>query len=125
MPRTPQPADVPSFADKAAENLHFIRHAMERSATFTSVPGLGGALMGGIGLVAALVAAWQPSAERWLAVWLAAAVIALLTGVQMMLRKATRVGVQLTGAPGRRFALSLSAPLIAGAALTIGLWMHG
>ena len=125
MPRTPQPADVPSFADHAAENLHFIRHAMERSATFTAVPGLGGALMGGIGLVAALVAAWQPSAERWLAVWLAAAVIALLTGVQMMLRKATRVGVQLTGAPGRRFALSLSAPLIAGAALTIGLWMHG
>ena len=38
-------------------------------------------------------------------------------GVVTMRRKAARVGVPLTGAPGRRFALSLAAPLVAGAAL--------
>jgi hypothetical protein len=124
MPR-PEPARVGSFAEHAAENLQFIRHAMERSATFTAVPGLGGAMMGTIGLVAAAAASWQPSAERWLLVWLVAAATALATGVVMMRRKAARVGVPLTGAPGRRFALSLSAPLIAGAAMTFGLWMHG
>jgi hypothetical protein len=124
MPR-PEPAEVDSFADHAAETLQFIRHAMERSATFTAVPGIGGAVMGGIGLVAAAVAALQPTTERWLAVWLGAAVVALITGVVAMRRKAARVGVPLTGAPGRRFALSLSAPLLAGAALTLGLWMHG
>src|SRR5262245_46694302 len=117
MPR-PEPAEVGSFAEHAAENLRFIRHAMERSATFTAVPGTGGALMGAIGLMAAAAGSVQPSAERWLLVWLTAAAVALVTGGFMMRRKAARVGVPLTGATGRRFALSLSAPLIAGAAMT-------
>jgi hypothetical protein len=42
-----------------------------------------------------------------------------------MRRKADRVGVPMTGAPGRRFAMSLAAPLVAGAALTGGLWAQG
>lgn len=112
-------------SDRAAENLLFIRQAMERSATFTAVPGIGGALMGTVGLAAAAAAAMQPSAERWLAVWLAAAAVALLVGLVMMRRKAARLGAPLVGAAGRRFALGLSAPLFAGAALTLGLWMHG
>jgi hypothetical protein len=89
------------------------------------VPGLGGALMGGVGLLAAIVAARQPTEERWLLAWLGAAVVALVIGVLMMRRKAARVGAPLTGAVGRRFALSLAAPLLAGAALTYGLWIHG
>jgi hypothetical protein len=119
------PADVTDVSDRAAENLLFIRQAMERSATFTAVPGIGGALMGTVGLAAAAAAAMQPSAERWLAVWLAAAAVALLVGLVMMRRKAARLGAPLVGAAGRRFALGLSAPLFAGAALTLGLWMHG
>ena len=124
MPRSER-AEVGSFAQHAAENLQFIRHAMERSATFTAVPGMGGAMMGAIGLIAAAVGSQQRSAERWVLVWLSAAAVALATGVFMMRRKAARVGVPLTGATGRRFALSLSAPLLAGAAMTFGLWMHG
>jgi hypothetical protein len=122
--RPARPGQVESFADHAAENLRFIRHAMERSATFTAVPGTGGIAMGLIGLAAALGSV-QPSAERWLAVWLGAAAIAFCVGVWLMRRKAARLGAPLTGATGRRFALSLSAPLLAGAALTVGLWMHG
>ena len=125
MSRPSGPAEVASVHDHAAESLAFIRHAMERGSTFSAVPGIGGAFMGGIGLAAAGLAAMQPTAERWLAVWLAAAVIALLIGVLTMRRKAARLGAPLAGAPARRFALSLSAPLIAGAALTVGLWMHG
>ena len=116
---------VTAVTDHAAENLQFIRHAMERSATFTAVPGVGGALMGAVGLLAAGVGAAQPTAERWLAVWLSAAAIALAVGLFMMRRKAARLGLPLAGAPGRRFALGLSAPLFAGAALTYGLWLHG
>ena len=116
---------VTAVTDHAAENLQFIRHAMERSATFTAVPGLGGALMGGVGLIAAAIGAAQPTAERWLAVWLTAAAIALAVGLMMMRRKAARLGLPLAGASGRRFALGLSAPLFAGAALTYGLWLHG
>jgi hypothetical protein len=125
MPRLARPAQVTSATEHAAENLRFIRHAMERSSTFTAVPGAGGAAMGGIGLVAAIVGSLQPTAERWLVVWLTAAAVALTVGVLTMRRKAARLGAPLTGAPGRRFALSLSAPLLAGAAMTLGLWMHG
>src|SRR5262245_22045756 len=125
MPRPVRRAEIESFADHAAENLQFIRHAMERSATFTAVPGNGGIAMGVIGVAAAAIGSKQPSAERWLSVWLVAAALALVVGVLTMRRKAARLGAPLTGAPGRRFALSLSAPLLAGAALTGGLWIHG
>lgn len=125
MSRRSGPAELASVSDHAAESLAYIRHAMERGSTFSAVPGFGGALMGGIGLTAAGVGAVQPTAERWLAVWLFAAVVAFAVGVLTMRRKATRMGAALAGAPARRFALSLSAPLVAGAALTLGLWMHG
>jgi hypothetical protein len=115
----------PSVGDHAAADLRFIRHAMERSATFTAVPGWGGATMGAIGIVAAAGAAAQPSPERWMSVWLATALVAFIVGVVAMRRKAERIGVPMTGAVGRRFAMGLAAPLIAGAALTGGLWAQG
>ena len=119
------PREVTAVTDHAAQNLQFIRHTMERSATFSAVPGVGGALMGGVGLVAAAIAAVQPTPERWLAVWLAGAVVAFVVGLFAMQRKATRLGLRLVGVPARRFALGLSAPLVAGAAMTLGLWLHG
>ncbi|MGE5243390.1 MAG: hypothetical protein ACM3SQ_04095 [Betaproteobacteria bacterium] len=116
---------VASFGQHAEESLQFIRRTMERSSTFTAVPGLGGVGMGAIGLAAAVLAANQKSsAERWLIVWLLAAAVALSIGVTAMLRKAARLGAPLAGAVGRRFAMSLAAPLVAGAALTWGAWMH-
>ena len=114
-----------SVTEHAAESLLFIRHAMERGSTFSAVPGLGGAMMGGIGLAAAAAGASQPTAERWLAVWLLAAAAALVIGVIAMRRKAARLGARLAGTPARRFAMGLSAPLVAGAVVTMGLWMHG
>ena len=125
MPRRAgEPVAVTSFGQHAEESLKFIRRTMERSSTFTAVPGLGGAGMGAIGLAAAVLAANQSSAERWLVVWLLAAAVALCVGVTAMWRKAARLGAPLTGAVGRRFAMSLAAPLIAGAALTWGVWIH-
>jgi hypothetical protein len=116
---------VASVDDHAAENLQFIRHAMERSTTFSAVPGVGGALMGAVGLAVTVIAALQPTAEMWLASWLSAAVIALTIGLVAIRAKATRLGLALAGPPARRFALGLSAPFLAGAALTFGLWRHG
>ena len=114
---------VTSFGQHAEENLQFIRRTMERSSTFTAVTGLGGTGMGVIGLAAAVLAANQSSDERWLVVWLLSAAVALSVGVTAMLRKAARLGAP-PGAVGRRFAISLAAPLVAGAALTWGVWMH-
>jgi hypothetical protein len=110
------------LSGRAAENLQFIRQTMERGATFTSIPGVGGALMGIVALVASGFAAAQPSDDRWLASWLAAAVIAATVGFAMMVRKARRGAVNLTGANARRFALGMAAPFVAGAAITYALW---
>jgi hypothetical protein len=115
---------VASFGQHAEESLQFIRRTMERSATFTAVPGAGGVGMGVIGLAAAVLAANQRSAERWLIVWLLAAAVAVGIGVTATLRKAARLGAPVAGAVGRRFAMSLAAPLVAGAALTWGVWLH-
>ena len=126
MPRRGvEPAAVPSVGQHAEENLQFIRRTMERSSTFTAVPGVGGAAMGAIGLVAAVLAASQPSAQRWLVVWLVAAAAAVSVGVVTVLRKAARLDAPLAGPVGRRFAMSLAAPLVAGAALTWGVWRSG
>jgi hypothetical protein len=110
------------LSGRAADNLRFIRQAMERSATFTSIPGLGGAVMGVIALGASVVAAGQASEDRWLAVWLAAAALAAIVGLVSMVRKARKAGVPLTGANARRFAMGMVAPFVAGAAITFELW---
>ena len=47
---------APVLREHAIENLRFIRETMERSASFTAVPGWGGAAMGITALAAAIVA---------------------------------------------------------------------
>jgi hypothetical protein len=111
-----------SLGDRAADDLRFIRDAMARTATFTAVPGVGGALMGVVGIAAALVAARQPTADRWLATWLVAAVIAAAIGIIAIVRKAGRAGLALDGPTARNFAIGVAAPLAAGAAITYALW---
>ena len=118
-----QPAREPTtLRDRAADDLRFIRETMERGATFTSVPGRGGVVMGAVGLAAAVVAARQPSPEQWLAVWLGAAVLAFAAGVVAIWKKAGRTGVNLNGRTTQSFATAVIAPIAAGAGLTFVLW---
>src|ERR1700691_3266554 len=74
-PRDPSPSP--------ADDLRFIRDTMERSASFTAVPGWGQVVLGLTALAAAWLAAHQSNSSAWLKVWLAeaflAAVIALLS----------------------------------------------
>jgi len=110
------------MAGRAADNLRFIRQAMERTTTFTSIPGKGGVGMGVIALAAAVIAARQTSPDQWLAVWLAAAGAAAVIGLIAMSHKARLAGATLTGAAARRFAIGMAAPFVAGAAITYELW---
>ena len=110
------------LAGRAADNLRYIRQAMERSSTFTSIPGLGGVGMGVVALVAAAVASRQPTGDAWLVTWLAAALAAAVVGLVTMAAKARRAGAGLNGPSARRFALGMVAPFVAGAAITYELW---
>jgi hypothetical protein len=110
---------------RAMDNLRYIRETMERASSFTAVPGWGGVGMGVAALAAAPVAAWQRTSEAWLGVWLVAALIAVGIGAWATERKARRAGVSLFSGPGRKFALSLAPPLVAGALLTVPIFRAG
>lgn len=117
---SPQP-----LADKALDNLRYIRATMERAGSFTAVPGWGQVVVGFTALVAAVVAARQQSTLNWLVVWLAEAILALAIGGWTMVRKARVVNDSLLSGPGRRFGLSFLPPLVVGGLLTVALYFGG
>ena len=118
------PAPEPIHAH-AAENLRFIRDAMERASAFTAVPGRGGMLMGASAIVAAVVSGPPDDTVRWVMVWLTDAAVATAIGLTAMSIKARRSGVPLASAPAYRFALAFVPPLVAGMVLTPVFAMMG
>ncbi len=116
---------VPGVRQHAIENLRFIRETLERSASFTAVPGWGGLAVGITALGAALVAARQATPNAWLMVWLSEGALALLIGGFAVMRKARAADVPLLTGAGRKFALSLLPPVAAGAVLTAALERSG
>jgi len=108
----------------AIENLQFIRSTLEASGKFTAVPGWGLVTVGVTAIGAAIIAQQQLSMQHWVVVWLGEAIIGTVIVIWAMYAKAQRTGVSLLAAPGRRFALGLAPPLIAGAALTPILYYH-
>jgi hypothetical protein len=111
-------------APDAIENLQFIRRTLEVSGSFTAVPGWGLATVGVTAIGAAIIAQQQVTAQHWITVWLGEAIIGAVIVIWAMYAKAQRTGVSLLAAPGRRFALGLAPPLIAGAVLTPILYYH-
>ena len=119
------PAEEVPLQDRAIENLRFIRDTMERAHAFTGVPGWGGVGMGVTALIAAWIAAQQPTVERWLLTWVAEGWLAFAIGGLAMVRKAAAGDTPLTSRPGRRFVLAYTPPVLAGALLTIVLYKAG
>ena len=124
FPRTPDtPVDPGSV--NPADDLRFIRDTMERSASFTAVPGWGQVILGLTALAAAYIAAHQPNPSAWLKVWLAEAVLAVLIAFISIRWKANRRGLPLFTGPGRKVALGLFPPTVAAALLTFLLQRNG
>lgn len=122
--RSPRPVLVP-LEDRAADNLRFIRETMERAGSFTAVPGWGGAAIGLTALAAAAISLHQPTAARWIFVWLAEAALAMVLAVLTVAQKAHAAHVPLFSGPGRKFALGFAPPMIVGALLTAALYRDG
>lgn len=114
-----------ALGDRAMDDLRFIRRTMERGRAFTAVPGWGGVGMGFSAVVAAVLASTRATAEGWLAVWLAEAVVAIAIGISAMRRKARRAGLPLLSGAGRKFVLSFLPPALAGVPLTFALYRAG
>jgi hypothetical protein len=107
------------------DNLKYIRQTLERAGSFTAVPGKGGMLMGVVALAAARLAARQPSAGGWLAVWTIAAVIAMTIGLAGVALKSRRVQMPVFSGPGRKFIAGFAPAILAGAVLTAVFYRAG
>ena len=118
-PRTPRPLPT-----GALDDLRFIRETMERSSSFTAVPGWGIVAMGFTALMAAaLTTILKPLTSRaWLSIWLAEAAAAICVGLAATWKKAQRAGVPLTSGPARKFMYSFLPPAVAGGILTVVLY---
>jgi hypothetical protein len=126
LPLRHQPSKQPTaLHERAMDDLRFIRQTMERAGSFTAIPGWGGVAIGVMALAAALVAAGQGTSGRWLAVWLATAVVATLVAMGTLVLKARRARVPLSTGPGRKFLLSFLPPVGVAMALTAALYAHG
>ena len=118
-------SEPPSLHGRAMDNLAFIRETMERSASFTAIPGYGGALMGATAIGAAIIAHNQASIRGWLITWLLEACLAFVIGMFAMWQKAKNSGDSLKSAPARKFAFGFAPPIIAGIVLTSLLYFKG
>jgi hypothetical protein len=92
---------------------------METAGTFTAVSGWGMVLVGFTALAAAAVAAQQPTPQRWLFTWLAAAVFAPVIQLLAIAYKLRMADTPLLQGSARKFLLSFVPPMLAGALLTV------
>ena len=122
----PTPRDLtPELHVHAMNDLRFIRDMMERSASFTAVPGWGMILMGCTALVASVVASGTVSGQGWLAVWMLEAVLAVPIGAVAMGHKARAAKTPLFCGAGWRFMLNLFVPILVGVPITVVVYQHG
>lgn len=112
-PRSPR-----ALHEHAADNLRYIREAMEGARSFTGVSGWGGMAAGATALVAANIAHQATTPDRWLLTWILEGTLAgAILGIGMIL-KTRRAGISLFRGAARRFALGLAPALLAGAMLS-------
>ena len=114
-----------SAQTEATENLRIIREVMERSASFTAVPGWGMVTVGLIALPAAIVAAFYWDTDLFLGIWMGVAVVATVVGIYTLRRKMHRLGVTMRSGPGRKYILSLLPSMVALCLLSAALWQDG
>ncbi|MFM9904840.1 MAG: hypothetical protein ACKVQJ_09745 [Pyrinomonadaceae bacterium] len=113
-----------NISDRAIDNLEFIRETMERSTSFTAVPGYGGILMGVTAVVAAYIAGMQVLLRDSLVTWLVEACLAFAIGLLAMWQKSKIGGQSLVSAPAKKFAMSFAPPLTVGFVITLGLLLN-
>ena len=113
-----------AIESRALGTLAYIRASIESSSSM-DVPGMAGIVMGIIGVLAAILVSLPRGAPHWLAIWLGAAVAALLLGGALVARQIVERGHTRYLGPARKFLLCLFPALLAGAVLTSVLWTAG
>jgi len=105
----------------ALDNLRYIRSTIEAAHTFTTVPGKGCIAMGLTALAAIGLESIPQLAPHWLAIWVGAAIVAVVSALWFMEQKAHAQGLSLRRAVARRFFMTLAPAFLTGAILTAAL----
>ena len=95
---------------------------MEKTGTFTAVPGWGGVLMGATAIAAAAVAHQQDTVVGWMRVWGMEALVGFALGAFFTVRRARHHAAPLLSGQGRKFLLGLLPAIVAGIALTLAIY---
>jgi len=107
------------------DNLRFIRETMEAAGTFTAVSGWGQVVIGLTATAAALVADRMPTAESWVLVWAAEAILAGIIAVWFMWHKAKSASLPLLTGSARKLLFSFSPVFVVGMVVTVAFLHQG
>jgi hypothetical protein len=121
----PLPGSTPELHARALDDLRFIRRTMEHAAAFTAFSGWGLIAIGVTAVAAAVIAGPTLETSRWLATWLAEALVAGAIATITTAWKARRAKEPLWSGPARKFAFSVAPPVLAGTLLTLVLARGG
>jgi hypothetical protein len=121
----PELTDPSPLHERAMDNLAFIRETIARSTQVTAVSGRGLVAGGVIALATAVHTTRLSVGAAWAASWLTAAAVAGPVAVLFSVHKARRTHAPFLEASLRRFVLSFTPPMFAGALLTLSLWQSG
>ena len=117
-PRRAAPSGPPEMQARAMDNLRFIRETMERAGAFTAVSGWGEIAIGITALPAAWIASRQGTPAGWVGIWIADAALSVVIATAFIAAKASANQLTFRSEPTRKFVLSFSPPVLAGALLT-------
>jgi hypothetical protein len=120
----PGASEAPALHERAMADLKFIRETMESASAFTTLSGRGLVFIGLAALLAG-ASAGPIGSWLWLGVWLAAAVTSVIVGGVSTALKTRAAGRPLLSGPGRKFAVGMAPPVLAGAVLTAALLRAG
>ncbi len=119
LPPDIQGSEPISLAERAEDNLRFIRSTMENAAVFTGLSGTGYTLTGITALLAAWFAAQQQDPETWFAIWMGELALATTLASSFTWLKTQQQGRSLRLITLKKLVSAFLPTMLAGALLSL------
>lgn len=117
--RTEPPPNTINLAERAEDNLRFIRSTMESASVFTGLSGKGYVFTGITALVASWLASIQPDPERWLLVWMGELALATVIASAFTWKKTRQLGLSMRLSTTRKLLSAFLPAMLVGGLLSL------